>query len=57
MEETRVGFIMVEVIAKGEIERNRMKDAFHVPKLQANLLSMSKSLNELKMQFNVINVF
>ena len=49
-----IGFIVVEVMVKGNIKRISIKDVFHISKLQANLLSVSKLLlNELKVQFNL----
>ena len=49
-----MGSIVVEMMVKCKIKRIHIKDVLHVPKLQANLLSVSKFLsNGLKMQFNL----
>ena len=44
----------MKIIVKSKINRIHIKDALHVPKLHANLLSVSKFiLYELKIQFNL----
>jgi hypothetical protein len=44
----------VEVMVKGRTKRIRIKDVLHVPKLDANLLSVSKILSSgCKVQFNM----
>jgi hypothetical protein len=44
----------VEVMVKGRTKRIRIKDVLHVPKLHANLLSVSKILSSgCKVQFNM----
>jgi len=49
-----MGSILVEVMVKGQTKRIRIKDMLHVPKLHANLLSMSKILSSgCKVQFNM----
>jgi hypothetical protein len=49
-----MGSILVEVMVKGRIGRIRIKDVLHVPKLHANLLSVSKILSSgCKVQFNM----
>jgi transposase InsO family protein len=49
-----LGSIVVEVSVRGRSKRIRIKDALHVPKLQANLLSVSKLVTSgMKVQFNV----
>jgi hypothetical protein len=49
-----MGSILVEVMVKGRIKRIRIKDVLHVPKLHANLLSVSKILSSgCKVQFNM----
>jgi hypothetical protein len=49
-----MGSILVEVMVKGRTKRIRIKDVLHVPKLHANLLSMSKILSSgCKVQFNM----
>jgi hypothetical protein len=46
--------ILVEVMVKGRTRRIRIKDVLHVPKLHANLLSVSKTLSSgCKVQFNM----
>ena len=48
-----VGSIVVEVLVRGQSRRIRIKDALHVPKLQVNLLSVSKLVSSgTKVQFN-----
>lgn len=50
----KLGSIIVDVMVRGKIRRVRIKDALHMPKLQANLLPLSKFLsNGLKVQFNL----
>jgi hypothetical protein len=49
-----MGSIFVEVMVKGRTKRIRIKDVLHVPKLHANLLSVSKILSSgCKVQFNM----
>jgi hypothetical protein len=49
-----MGSILVEVMVKGQIRRIKIKDVLHVPKLYANLLSVSKILSSgCKVQFNM----
>jgi hypothetical protein len=49
-----MGFILVEVMVKGRTKRIKIKDVLHVPKLHANLLSVSKiSSSGCKVQFNM----
>jgi hypothetical protein len=49
-----MGSILVEVMGKGRTKRIRIKDVLHVPKLHANLLSVSKILSSgCKVQFNM----
>jgi hypothetical protein len=49
-----MGSILVEVMVKGRTKRIRIKDVLHVPKLHANLLSMSKILSSgCRVQFNM----
>ena len=49
-----MGSILVEVMVKGRIRRIKIKDVLHVPKLHANLLSVSKILSSgCKVQFNM----
>jgi hypothetical protein len=49
-----MGSILVEVMVKGQTKRVRIKDVLHVPKLHANLLSVSKILSSgCKVQFNM----
>jgi len=54
VEAVGMGSIVVEVITRGKMNRIRIKDALHVPKLHANLLSVSKLVSSgLKVQFNL----
>src|SRR5918997_5494584 len=49
-----IGSIVVQVLVRGNPKRLRIKDVLHVPKLQANLLSVSKFVSSgMKVQFNV----
>jgi transposase InsO family protein len=49
-----MGTIVVEVMTNGQTKRIRIKDALHVPKLHANLLSVSKLLSSgLKVKFHM----
>lgn len=49
-----MGCIIGEIIVKGKIKIICIKNTFHVPKLQANLLSVNKLLLDgLKVQFNL----
>jgi hypothetical protein len=49
-----MGSILVELMVKGQTRRIRIKDVLHVPKLHANLLSVSKILSSgCKVQFNM----
>jgi len=49
-----MGSILVEVMVKGRTKRIRIKDVPHVPKLHANLLSVSNILSSAcKVQFNM----
>jgi transposase InsO family protein len=49
-----MGSILVEVMVKGQTNRIRIKDVLRVPKLHANLLSVSKILSSgCKVQFNM----
>ena len=49
-----IGSILVEVLVRGREKMMTIKDVLHVPKLQANLLSVSKLVSSgLKVQFNV----
>ncbi len=49
-----MGSILVEVMVKVQTKKIRIKDVFHVPKLHANLLSVSKiSSSGCKVQFNM----
>ena len=48
-----MGCIVVEVMVKGVLRKIRIQDALHVPKLHANLLSVSKLVAQgLRVQFN-----
>ena len=50
----KIGFITIEVIVKDNIKRICINNTLHVPKLQENLLSVSKLLsNGLKVQFKL----
>ena len=50
-----VGQILVEVQVKGLTKKIRMEEVLHVPKLHANLISVSKlSLGGLKVHFNTV---
>lgn len=50
VETIRLGSIVIEVMVKGKIKRICIMDALDVPKLEVNVLLLSKfSLNELKM--------
>ena len=50
-----MGEILVEVQVKGLTKKIRIEEVLHVPKLHANLLSMSKlSLGGLKVHFNLV---
>lgn len=50
----KIESIVVEAIVRGKINRICNKDAFHVHKLQAQLLLVSKLVsNDLKVQFNL----
>jgi hypothetical protein len=54
VEAIRMGSILVEVMVKRRTKRIRIKDVLHVPKLHANLLSVSKILSSgCKVQFNM----
>jgi hypothetical protein len=49
-----IGSNLVEVMVKGRTRRIRIKDVLHVPKLHANLRSVSKILSSgCKVQFNM----
>ncbi len=49
-----MGSIVVEVVTRGKMNRIRIENALHVPKLHANLLSVSKLVSSgLKVQFNL----
>lgn len=49
-----VGSIVVEMLVRGHLKKVTIKDVLHVPKMQANLLSVSKLMSSgLKVQFNV----
>lgn len=49
-----MGCIVVEVLERGRLKKVTMKDVLHVPKLQANLLSVSKLVSSgFKVLFNV----
>ena len=49
-----VGSIVVEVLVRGRSKKMTIKDILHVPKLHANLLSVSKLVSSgMKVQFNV----
>ena len=49
-----VDSIAVQVLVRGRSKKIRIKDVLHVPKLHANLLSVSKLVSSgMKMQFNV----
>ena len=49
------GSIFVETQVKGQMRRITIHDVFYVPKLHANLLSMSKLASKgLKVHFNVM---
>jgi transposase InsO family protein len=48
-----IGCIVVEVEVKGQLRTIHIQDVLHVPKLHANLLSVSKLVSQdLKVQFN-----
>ena len=50
-----MGEILVEVQVEGKTKRIQIQEALHVPKLHANLLSVSKlSLGGLKVHFNMV---
>lgn len=54
VEAIRMGCIIDEIIVKDKIKIICIKNTFHVPKLQANLLSVNKLLLDgLKVQFNL----
>lgn len=54
VEAVGVGSIVVEVLVGGRSKRIRIKNSLHVPKLQANLLSVSKLVSSgMKVQFNM----
>jgi transposase InsO family protein len=49
-----VGSIVVDVLVRGQVKKMTIKDVLHVPKLQANLFSVSKFVSSgLKVHFNV----
>lgn len=50
----RIGSIVVEVLVRSKIKRIHIKDAYHVSKLQSNLLLVIELLlSGLKVQFNL----
>jgi hypothetical protein len=54
LEAIGIGSIVAEVMVRGKINKIRINDCLHVPKLHANLLSVSKFVsNGLKVQFNI----
>ena len=49
-----IGSIVVEVMVRGNINKIRINECLHVPKLHANLLSVNKLVSSgLKVQFNI----
>ena len=53
LEAIGIGSIVAEVMVRGKINKIRINKYVHVPKLHANLLSVSKLVsNGLKVQFN-----
>jgi hypothetical protein len=53
LEAIGIGSIVVEVMVRGKINKIRINECLHVPKLHANLLSVSKLVSSgLKVQFN-----
>lgn len=58
VEAIRMESIVVEVIVRGKINQIRIKDVLYMPKLQANLVSVSKLVsNGLTMPFNLNKCF
>ena len=54
LEAIGIGSIVVEVMVRDKINKIRINECLHVPKLHANLLSVSKLVSSgLKVQFNI----
>jgi hypothetical protein len=54
LEAIGIGSIVMEVMVRGKINKIRINECLHVPKVHANLLSVSKLVSSgLKVQFNI----